>query len=90
MVGNGQYLHQPIDFSVNKVKVKDLENDAANVWCDNDAQSSWRSTNPFQGMSKFGVVTRAQPHLNFFVVSDLFFVFFCGRGVEPIPHFKSA
>jgi hypothetical protein len=36
MVGNGQYLHQPIDFSVNKVKVKDLEHGAANVWCDNE------------------------------------------------------
>ena len=90
MVGNGQYLHQPIDFSVNKVKVKDLEHGASNVWCNNDARSSWRVTNPFQGMSKFGVVTLAQPHLNFFVVCDLFFVFFCGRGVEPIAHFKSA
>ena len=90
MVGNGQYLHQPIDFSVNKVKVEYLEYGASNVWCNNDARSSWRSTNPFQGMSKFGVVTLAQPHLNFFVVSDLFFVFFCGRGVEPIPYFKSA
>jgi hypothetical protein len=28
--------------------------------------------------------------LNLFVVCDLFFVFFCGRGVEPIAHFKSA
>ena len=90
MVGNGQHLHQAVGISVNKVKVKDLEHGTTDVWGKNDACAIWRCANPFQGVEEFAVVTTAQSRLNVFVVSDLLFVFFGGRGVEPKTHFKSA
>lgn len=90
MMRDGQYLNRSIDFSVNKVKVKNLEHGASNVGYKNNARLIRRRTNRSQDILKFRVVPPTQSCLYLFIVSDLLFVLFSGLGMKPIGHLKSA
>ena len=90
MVSDRQDLNQPINFTVNKVKVKYFEHGASNVRRRNNAEAIRCSTNRNQNILKFGVVSPAQSRLYLFIVSDLLFMLFSGLRVEPIVHLNNA
>ena len=89
-MGNGQYLNKPVNLTVNNVKVENREHSASNVGRKDDARASRGSTGARQSIEKFNVVASPQPRFCFFIVGNLFFVFFSGLRVDPIVHLKRA
>ena len=81
MMGDSQHLNCVIDFTINEIKVKNLEHCTSNIRGKSKARAIRRSTNPSQDIQKFGVIPFSQPSLNPFIVGDLFFVLFSCLGV---------
>ena len=90
MMGNGQYLYGPNYFTIDDVKVKNLEHRTSNIRRKNNTKAIGRRTNRRQDILEVVVVSTSQSRLYLLVVRDLLFVLLGGLGMEPIFHFKSA